>query len=178
MVSAILLSWCSIDEWDFCTICPFLTHHVMQKWTQESTPSSDSWGWTGLWGVDFFPSLFIKYAYLKVDVVWWGGNRNGHPFETRCKFSMYAFVQRFFVCYFPPRRSNQHGFLLWTSHVRRVHFKIDRVLHFTVIELREIRKKGVTFSWTYVVKTTIFSNFGNENVKLWWNWQDILLICC
>ena len=36
---------------------------------------------------------------------------------------------------------NQHGFLLWTSHVRRVHLKIDRVLHFTVIELKRDKKK-------------------------------------
>ena len=33
-----------------------------------------------------------------------------------------------FLCVLLPPRSNQHGFLLWTSHVRRVHFKIDRFL--------------------------------------------------
>ena len=32
-----------------------------------------------------------------------------------------------FLCVLLPPRSNQHGFLLWTSHVRRVHFKIDRL---------------------------------------------------
>ena len=46
-----------------------------------------------------------------------------------------------FLCVLLPPRSNQHGFLLWTSHVRRVHFKIDRVLHFTVIELKRNQKK-------------------------------------
>ena len=46
-----------------------------------------------------------------------------------------------FLCVLLPPRSNQHGFLLWTSHVRRVHFKIDRVLHFTVIELKRDQKK-------------------------------------
>ena len=71
-----------------------------------------------------------------------------------------------FLCVLLPPRSNQHGFLLWTSHVRRVHFKIDRVLHFTVIELKRDQKK----------RCNIFMNMcafflKNNNFLQFWKWE-------
>ena len=58
----------------------------------------------------------------------------GHPLNEMQIFNVC--VQRFFVL---SPLANQHGFLLWTSHVKRVHFKIDRFLcatTFWVIEFK------------------------------------------